>query len=568
MKPIEEGDSVNPIDVSSSSAQSEFDAAGFSSDPEFMLLPFSRPLMGSESFSPRGSFLEDTAAGLSMVSIGFSSSPSTGGLFGENPMPSSAAHHMFDVMLEQDKGTLDPLAVPCMGSAVPQPLESLHSQFVPPFLWKTFDIVEDPALDSIVSWGSAGQSFVVWDPVEFSKVILPSNFKHNNFSSFVRQLNTYGFRKIDADKWEFANEDFQRGKKHLLKNIQRRKSPHSQQIGSLIGPSTGGGKSGLEDEIGRLKKERSMLMQEVVELQQQQKGTAQHVNTVNRRLQSAEQRQKQMISFLAKLLQHPEFLFRLQKKKEQKDIDSSRTKRRFVKQHKHEDGFTPSAEGQIVKYQPDWENLARSSSTSDLNPSLLEGPFAYLLQGVFGDLGSIPEGVPNFQFKNASSSDVIASEELAFHHGVVKPTEELRVEASNKSMDDQHFKGKAIESPPEESNPDYFLSLAEDILQSSHHGTGGVIKPEEIWDAYLNADVGPSGSSSKLWSNPECFEDPFLQISSKQPPIWDFGSQQAGDSSMDKWHEIIGQSIQQEAGVHGRLLEVRALIHCDSLSQL
>ncbi|XP_031738260.1 heat stress transcription factor A-3 isoform X2 [Cucumis sativus] len=540
MKPIKEGDSVTPIAVSSSSGQSEFDAAGFSSDPESMLLPFSRPLMGSESFSPCGSFLEDAAAGLSMVSIGFSSSPSTGGFLGENPMPSSAAHHMFDVMLEPDKRTLDPFVVPCMESDVPQPLESLHGQFVPPFLWKTFDIVEDPVLDSIVSWGSAGQSFVVWDPVEFSKVILPSNFKHNNFSSFVRQLNTYGFRKIDTDKWEFANEDFQRGKKHLLKNIQRRKSSHSQQIGSLIGPSTGGGKSGLKDEIGRLKKERSMLMQEVVELQQQQKGTAQHVNTVNQRLQSAEQRQKQMISFLAKLLQNPEFLVCLQKKKEQKDIDSSRTKRRFVKQHKHEDGFTPSVEGQIVKYQPDWENLARSSTTPDLNPSLLEGPFAYLLQGVFGELGSIPEGMPNFQFKNASSSDVIASEEFVFHHGVVKPTEELRVEASNKSMDDQHFKGKAIESPPEESNPDYFLSLAEGILQSSHHGTRGVIKPEKIWDAYLNADVSPSGSSTKLWSNPECFEDPFLQISSEQSPIWDFDSQQAGDSSTDKWHEIIG----------------------------
>lgn len=168
-------------------------------------------------------------------------------------------------------------------------------------------------------------------------------------------------------------------------------------------------------------------MQEVVELQQQQKGTAQQVTTVNRRLQSAEQRQKQMISFLAKLLRNPEFLFRLQKKKEQKDIDSPRTKRKFVKQHKHEaDGFTPPMEGQIVKYQSDWESLARSSTALDLNPGLPEGPFAYLLEGVFGELGSIPESMPNFQFKNVSSSDVIASKELAFHHGIVKPTEELR----------------------------------------------------------------------------------------------------------------------------------------------
>lgn len=77
----------------------------------------------------------------------------------------------------------------CVG--VPQPLQCLQETPVPPFLSKTFDLVDDPALDLIISWGSAGASFVVWDPVEFSRLVLPRNFKHNNFSSFVRQLNTY-----------------------------------------------------------------------------------------------------------------------------------------------------------------------------------------------------------------------------------------------------------------------------------------------------------------------------------------------------------------------------------------
>lgn len=76
-------------------------------------------------------------------------------------------------------------------SPLPMPLDILHGNPIPPFLSKTFDLVDDPSLDPVISWGLTGASFVVWDPVEFARIILPRNFKHNNFSSFVRQLNTY-----------------------------------------------------------------------------------------------------------------------------------------------------------------------------------------------------------------------------------------------------------------------------------------------------------------------------------------------------------------------------------------
>ncbi|XP_065006226.1 heat stress transcription factor A-3-like isoform X2 [Musa acuminata AAA Group] len=190
------------------------------------------------------------------------------------------------------------------GEGVPRPLEALQSAPIPPFLSKTYELVDDPALDAVLSWGPAGRSFVVWDPVEFARVVLPRHFKHNNFSSFVRQLNTYGFHKIDADRWEFANEDFLQGNRVLLKNINRRRSSQVHQI----------------------------AMQEIMRLQQEHLITVQQMDMLKLQMQSAEQRQKQMVSFLAKVIRNPVFLVHLRQQQEQSGIASPRVIRKFLKQ--------------------------------------------------------------------------------------------------------------------------------------------------------------------------------------------------------------------------------------------
>ena len=48
-------------------------------------------------------------------------------------------------------------------------------------------------------WAADGRSFSVLDTGRFSAEVIPRAFKHNKWTSFVRQLNNYGFRKISSD---------------------------------------------------------------------------------------------------------------------------------------------------------------------------------------------------------------------------------------------------------------------------------------------------------------------------------------------------------------------------------
>ncbi|KAK7031497.1 HSF-domain domain-containing protein [Favolaschia claudopus] len=101
------------------------------------------------------------------------------------------------------------------------------------FVTKLYQMINDTKSSHFISWTELGTSFVVSNVGEFSRSILGSHFKHNNFSSFVRQLNMYGFHKInrtpraqrttsDAQTWEFSHHKFLRGRPDLLDEIKRK----------------------------------------------------------------------------------------------------------------------------------------------------------------------------------------------------------------------------------------------------------------------------------------------------------------------------------------------------------
>ncbi|XP_059306937.1 heat shock factor protein HSF8-like [Lycium ferocissimum] len=270
-------------------------------------------------------------------------------------------------------------------TSAPGPAPMGSGNAPPPFLVKTYDMVDDESSDKIVSWSSTNNSFVVWDPPEFARDLLPKYFKHNNFSSFVRQLNTYGFRKVDPDRWEFANEGFLRGQKHLLKSISRRKPAHghTQQQqqqppgqSASVGACVEVGKFGLEEEVERLKRDKNVLMQELVRLRQQQQTTDNQLQGMVQRLQGMEQRQQQMMSFLAKAVNSPGFLaqFVQQQNESNRRVAEGSKKRRIKQDTESQDHSVTPADGQIVKYQPVMNEAAkamlRELSKLDSSPRL------------------------------------------------------------------------------------------------------------------------------------------------------------------------------------------------------
>lgn len=96
------------------------------------------------------------------------------------------------------------------------------------FVVKLLDIIETTD-DTVIRWGGSETSVIIEKPHELSKV-LSTFFQSSKVTSFVRQLNFYGFHKFvkNKQKNEFTHENFQRGDWDALALIKRR-HPKSQE---------------------------------------------------------------------------------------------------------------------------------------------------------------------------------------------------------------------------------------------------------------------------------------------------------------------------------------------------
>ncbi|KAF8089778.1 hypothetical protein N665_0497s0019 [Sinapis alba] len=255
---------------------------------------------------------------------------------------------------------------------------------VAPFLMKCYGMVDDSSTDSIISWSDNGDnnSFVISDTNVFSAQLLPKYFKHSNLSSFVRQLNIYGFRKVDADRCEFANDGFVRGRKDLLKNVIRRRKVQSvehqnkhvsrkQESASDTCKKDDPEKSELWKEVDILKGDKKALAQELVKVRQYQEVTDTKMLHLKDRVQGMEESQQEMLSFLVMVMQNPSLLVQLLQPKEKswRKAEGGGGGAKILEEVTDEGESNSDGLPLVTYQQPQSEGTAKSSS-NDVNDFL------------------------------------------------------------------------------------------------------------------------------------------------------------------------------------------------------
>lgn len=120
----------------------------------------------------------------------------------------------------------------------------------------------------------------------------------------------------------------------MLKNIRRKKAPTTSQPipphqSHAAAPCVEVGRFGIDAEVDGLRRDKQVLMMELVKLRQQQQNTRAYLRAMELRLQGTEKKQQQMMNFLARAMQNPEFLQQLIAQREKRrELEDAITKKR------------------------------------------------------------------------------------------------------------------------------------------------------------------------------------------------------------------------------------------------
>ncbi|KAG8385394.1 hypothetical protein BUALT_Bualt03G0038500 [Buddleja alternifolia] len=313
----------------------------------------------------------------------------------------------------------------------------------PPFLVKIYEMVDDIETNSIISWSSTGTSFIVWDYIKFSAEILPKYFKTTIFSSFVYQLNNYGFRKISSERYEYVNQWFQLGKKHLLRNMKRRNQNQKPQ------PTKKRGRFNLEHDnamnvtmerkLECLLTEQNDMKEQIENLKQNQKKMEDQLENLEINMRVPEPKDEKMD--IAVFLKH--YMQYLREKKDEANGDNSKKLRL--------DGPTSTESSMDLTNKVEIPTQKLFSSTDDSGSSVQEQNVKKATE--------ITEHCP-FWKKMLEYDGFVLNEQkgdLDAHHKAIMELDEMQ--ASNMAIQTENLMANSPSDPGMEEEEDGHLEL-------------------------------------------------------------------------------------------------------------
>ncbi|KAG9307345.1 hypothetical protein G9A89_017174 [Geosiphon pyriformis] len=149
-------------------------------------------------------------------------------------MPSTNSNDMLSYDVYDSTAHLTPVTEISDNPFGPEETGKYDLDTVSVFVAKLYQLLDSDDYKEYLTWNDSGDVFVICNMDEFAANVLPKYFKHCKFTSFVRQLNIYGFYRVsDARKSKhvrskhacvFSHPQFRRNRQDLLPNIRRKVS--------------------------------------------------------------------------------------------------------------------------------------------------------------------------------------------------------------------------------------------------------------------------------------------------------------------------------------------------------